>query len=140
MPGFADLEDTTLLPGSAWLRVRFIHAFDEVYGREQTKAFIEQEAQSNRIAGRSPGFEDHPKIYIGLLSLRGQTEAAIDVALNEILNKSRWSMMGSREFFSEPHLTEVVADPRVAEALDRWAAEEAKARKDALEYLAERSP
>jgi TolB-like protein/tetratricopeptide (TPR) repeat protein len=140
MPGFADLEDTTLYQGASWLRFRFIHAFDEVYGREQTKALIERDAQHRRITGRSPGFENDPKLYIGILSLRGQTEEAINVALNEILSKSRWSMPGWREFFSEPHLAEVVADPRVAEALDRWAAEEAKARKDALEYLAERSP
>ena len=92
MPGYADLGETSLYQGASWLRMRFIHAFDEVYGREQADAFIGQTAQRRRVEGRSPGFEDQPKLYIQLLSLGGRTEEAIDVALNDILSKPRINM------------------------------------------------
>jgi hypothetical protein len=140
MPGFADLEEMSMYQGASWLRMRFIHAFDKVYGREQANAYVERTTQHRRTGPESSGFEDNPKIYIEVLSLQGRTEEAIDVALNDILSKSRWTMPDWQEFFSEPSLADVVADPRVTEALDRWASEEAKARENVLKYLAERSP
>jgi tetratricopeptide (TPR) repeat protein len=139
MPGFADLDDTPSYQGASWLRTRFIHAFDEIYGREVTNAYVERTTKRRQSGPGSSGFEGNPKIYIEVLTLQGRTEEAIDVALTEILSKSRWTMPDRQEFFSEPQLADVVADPRVAEALERWDAEEAKAREDVLEYLAKRN-
>jgi TolB-like protein/Tfp pilus assembly protein PilF len=77
-----------------------------------------------------------PLLRMELLALRGETEAAIAVALDEILSQPAIAFDDIDRNFALGFMVDVAADPRIQEALERWRAEKAQAAKDVREYLA----
>jgi TolB-like protein/Flp pilus assembly protein TadD len=85
------------------------------------------------------GFEpaDNPMINANMLAMRGEIAKAVDVALERIFTQSVAVNLNWREIFSQPHLAEVVADPRIQAAMRRWEEEEAELRNSVRSYLAD---
>lgn len=63
---------------------------------------------------------DFPASYMEILALRGETEAAIDFALAEVVDKTITDTIWYRELFDAPHLAAVVADPRIQARFRQW--------------------
>lgn len=75
--------------------------------------------------------------HVGILTLRGEIEAAIEVALDELFSQPVALYPNWRESLSLPQYANVVADPRVQEAMRRWEAEEADLRASVETYFAD---
>ncbi len=80
---------------------------------------------------------ENPNTHLGILVVRGETDAAIDVALEEVLSESVTSNLNWRESFAQPQFADIVNDPRVREALQRWDEEEAALRGSVQSYFAD---
>ena len=75
--------------------------------------------------------------HVGILTLRGDIDAAIEVALDELFTQSVALYPNWRELLSQPQYAEIVADPRVQEAMRRWETEEADLRASVETYFAD---
>ena len=78
-----------------------------------------------------------PVTHVGILTLRGDVEKAVEVALRDYFSRPVALTPNWREMLSQPHYAEVVADPRVQEAMRRWEAEETELRASVDSYFAD---
>ncbi len=78
-----------------------------------------------------------PGTHLNVLAIRGETDAAIEVALERIFSRSVATQMGWRETFSQAQYAGIVADPRVQAALQRWEDEEDEIREQVRAYFAD---
>ncbi len=78
----------------------------------------------------------NPETDFGIHAVRGETDAAIDVALERLFPRSVANHLDWRETFAQPHYAGIVADARVAAALRRWDEEEAALRESVRAYFA----
>jgi adenylate cyclase len=78
-----------------------------------------------------------PHAQIDVLLLQGDLEGAIDAALTNLFSHSVLEHLNIKDYFVTPLYADFVADPRIAEALERWDDELAQAREDVRQYLAE---
>lgn len=81
--------------------------------------------------------KDVPASHLGILTLRGDIDGAIKVALEEYFTQSVATTPNWRDMLLQPHYAEVVADPRVQEAMRRWEEEEAALRGSVQTYFAD---
>ena len=88
-------------------------------------------------AARALGFEptDDPMTHMRILAVRGEIQAAIGVALDEVFTRSVATSLGWKEAFAQPLYAEIVADPRVQVAMQEWEREEAAIRGNVSAYL-----
>ena len=73
---------------------------------------------------------------MGALVLRGETEAAIDVALTEIFSKPAIVYIDVDRNFGLQFMADVTSDPRIQAALAHWTEDKARAAADVAAYLA----
>jgi len=125
-PGIFDIE-ATLVP----MKYRLAQgvAFDAWYvslPREEVLRRLDVLLQ----IGASLGFDltETPNTYVNVLAMRGEIEKAIEVALEDIFSQSVASNLGWQETFAQAQFAEVVADPRIQTAMQRWEDEEAALR------------
>jgi len=78
-----------------------------------------------------------PATQLSILTLRGEFEEAIRVALEEFFSQSVALNPNWRDMLMQPQYAEVVADPRVQEAMRRWETEEAELRASVESYFAD---
>ncbi len=78
---------------------------------------------------------DKPETYFQVLALRGESEAAIELAVNEILADSALQHPGWRRTLELESYAEIVADERIQAGLRRWEEEEACVRERVRNYL-----
>jgi len=71
-----------------------------------------------------------------ILALRGDTQAAIEVALTEIFSKPAILRIKADRAFGLQFMVEVAADPRIQQALARWREEKEKVAEEVRDYLA----
>ena len=80
-----------------------------------------------------------PTVQLEVHALRGETDQAIEVAINDVLSRTVTTDLGWLDRFATAQYREIVANPRVAAALERWKADYDSAREAARRYLAELS-
>ena len=73
--------------------------------------------------------------HVGILTLRGDIAAAIEVALDELFTQPSALYPNWREVLSQPQYASIVADPRIQAVLRRWEAEEADLRASIQTYF-----
>ncbi|MBT8092769.1 MAG: hypothetical protein KJN77_07015, partial [Gammaproteobacteria bacterium] len=66
--------------------------------------------------------------YVNVLAMRGETDEAIDVALERIFTRPVAKNLGWQEMFATRQFVEFVADPRIQVAMQRWEDEESRLR------------
>jgi TolB-like protein/cytochrome c-type biogenesis protein CcmH/NrfG len=74
----------------------------------------------------SQGFDpaENPDAHVSILAIRGQTDEAIEVALEEIFSESVALHLDWRADWMQPQFADIIADPRVQDAMLRWEEEE----------------
>ncbi|MBT8100997.1 MAG: tetratricopeptide repeat protein [Gammaproteobacteria bacterium] len=90
---------------------------------------------------RSFGFDptENPHARVGELVLRGETDAAVEVAVNDLFPQSVAVNLAWQRNFSQAQYAEFVARPAVQEALHRWQVEEEGIRQQVRTYLSDLS-
>jgi len=81
--------------------------------------------------------ESQPTAHMGLLALRGEVKEAIRVGLSDVFIGSVAERLNWRETFSQSYFADVVEDPDVQAALQRWEEEEEALRGKVQTYLAD---
>jgi TolB-like protein/cytochrome c-type biogenesis protein CcmH/NrfG len=136
-PGVFDTGAESLPPK---YRAAQIAAFDAWYvalPRDEMLARLGDIIDSARDFGFDP--MDDPFARLDIHALRGETEQGVNVALNDVLSRAVTADLRWRERFSGVQYRDIVAEPRVTEALERWQAEYEEAREAVRAYLAELS-
>jgi len=67
---------------------------------------------------------ENPNTHVSILALRGQTDEAIEIALEEVFTESVATHLNWREAWQQPQYADIVQDPRIQEAMLRWEEEE----------------
>lgn len=153
----AAVRNGTVEEESAWIAERAPGIFDieaplvpQKYRKAQGVAFdawyvsLPREEVLRRLnilldIGASQGFklEENPRTHFSVLTLRGEIQEAIDIALKKVFSKSVATNLGWRDTYSQAQYAEIVADPRVQAALQRWEDEEAALRGQVQAYFAD---
>ncbi|MGI9202842.1 MAG: tetratricopeptide repeat protein [Woeseiaceae bacterium] len=117
-------------------RTAQLAAFDAWYvalPREEMLSRLETLGNIALTFGFDP--KNVPPVYLGILALRGEVEEAIDVALNDVFSKSVAINLGWQETYAQPQYADIVAEPRVQEAMRRWQSEEDALREQIKAFL-----
>jgi len=134
-PGIFDV-DSTIVP-QKYRNIQGI-AFDgwvQILPHEEVLRRLDVLLAYANSLGQDP--TDKPSNHVGILTLRGEIEEAIEVALKDLFSQSVALNPYWRDMLLQPHYAEVVADPRVKEAMRRWEAEEAELRASVESYFAD---
>jgi TolB-like protein/Tfp pilus assembly protein PilF len=103
--------------------------------REELLSRLDRLLEVAAVLGFEP--EQDPMTHANILAMRGEIAAAVDVALERVFTQSVAVNLNWREDFSQPHLADVVDDPRVQAAMQRWEEEEEALRNSVQSYLAD---
>jgi len=79
---------------------------------------------------------DAPVTYLTVLAMRGDVDAAVEFALENVVSLPITDAIWWREVFDEPFMMEVAADPRVQAGLKQWDEDIVTARAELREFLA----
>ena len=82
---------------------------------------------------------DDPDTKLGVQALRGETEEAIETALELVLSQPVTTNLRWRETLSQSQYADIIADERVRNALQRWEEEYSAIRQRVRTYLADLS-
>jgi TolB-like protein len=134
-PGLLDIEAASV-PGK--YRDAQFSAFDAWYTTLPREELL-QRLDRLREVGRSYGADpmDNPGIQFGVFALLGDTEAAIEVALEKIVDDTVLVHPGWRQILTLAQYKDIVADSRIQVAMQRWETEEAAVREQIRVYLAD---
>lgn len=80
---------------------------------------------------------EDPYAQMSVLAMRGEIQAAVQVALDDIFTRPVALNLDWRNVFTQARFEEVVADARVQAALERWEEDEAALRSEVRSYLAD---
>jgi TolB-like protein/Flp pilus assembly protein TadD len=132
-PGFSDYAQA-VSPELYVLRIRALSAFFQLEPPEQVQQRLDQlDYVLNELSVDGGG----PVLRAHILALRGDTQAAIDVALTEIFTEPAISHVGNLDrIFELGFMADVAADPRIREALRVCGEEKARAAEEVRNYLA----
>ena len=115
-------------------------AFDAWYvslPRDEMLRRLETLLQFGASIGYEP--EKDPRTHLKVLALRGESTAAIDVALQRVLNQSVATHLSWRDDFAQAQYGKIVADSRVQQAMQRWADSESELRESVRAFFADLS-
>ena len=89
--------------------------------------------------GASFGFDvaDNPNTHFSVLALRGETQQAIEIALERVFTRPVSTNPHWREMLAQAQYEPIVADPRVKDAMQRWEEEEAALRGSVEAYFSD---
>lgn len=136
-PGLFDTDAETLPPK---YRAAQMAAFDAWYialPRDEMLKRLADIIESAREFGFDP--MDDPLARLSIHALRGETEQGVKVALNDVLPMAITTDLRWRERLDAAQFRDILAEPRVAEALERWRAQYEEAREAVRAYMAELS-
>ena len=131
-PGFADFAQ----PVSFELTMLRLHALIAFFHTESFDALRQRLAHLDYVQSELMIDGGGPVWRTKTLALRGETQAAIDVALTEIFSKPAIRYVDIDRTFDLQFMAEVAADPRIQQALARWQDEKEDTTEEVRDYLA----
>jgi TolB-like protein len=134
-PGILDFEASS---ASAKHRGAQFSAFDVWYttlSSDELNRRLDYFASIAAAYGFDPS--QNPRIMVGIHALRSNSEAAIELALENFLDDSVLQFPGWRETIALAQYEGIVADPRIQAMLRSWEEEEAAIRDSVRAYLAD---
>jgi len=134
-PGIFDVDATVLTPKYRNVQGVAFDGWAQTLSHEEILRRLDVLLAYAESQGTNP--TDIPAVHVGILTLRGEIEEAVEVALTEFFSQSVALNPGWRDMLLQPHYVDVVADPRVQEAMRRWEAEEAELRASVESYFAD---
>lgn len=134
-PGIFDIEAETT-PGK-YRGAQFV-AFDAWYTTLPSEELNRRLAVFGQIAA-AYGFDpqDNPQVMFSVMALQGNSEVAIEVALENFADDSVLRYPGWRRALAQAQYKDVVADPQIQAVLQIWEEEEAAVRERVRNYLAD---
>jgi len=134
-PGILDIEADS--PPSKYRTAQY-YAFDAWYVTLPSDELNRRLDYFSEFAA-SYGFdpEDNPRIMFSVMALQGDTEAAVDLALENFIDDSVLRFVGWRRTLAQAQYRDVVADPRIQAVLRTWEQEEADIRERVRNYMAD---
>jgi TolB-like protein/Flp pilus assembly protein TadD len=81
--------------------------------------------------------KNDPATHLGILTLRGDIDAAINLALEEYFTQSVAMRPNWRDMLMQPQYSEITSDPRIVAEMQRWEEEEAALRGSVQTYFAD---
>ena len=83
------------------------------------------------------GFDpmDNPEMAANVYAMRGEIEAAVEQFLELLSTQSVAANLNWRQTATLPQFIDVMNDPRVLEAIQRWEVEEERLREDVVRFL-----
>ena len=82
---------------------------------------------------------ENPEIEFELLALRGDAEAATEIALEHIFTEPVALNLGWEERFKQAQYAEIIEDPRIQAAMEKWQKDEDALREQIRRYMADRN-
>ena len=134
-PGIFDVDSTVVPQKFRGVRGTAFDGWVQILPREEVLRRLDVLLAYANSFGQDP--TDKPATHVSILTLRGEIEEAIEVALKDLFSQSVALNPYWRDMLLQPHYAEVVADPRVQEAMRRWEAEEAELRASVESYFAD---
>ena len=134
-PGIFDVDSTVVPKKFRGVRGTAFDGWVQILPREEVLRRLDVLLAYASSFGQDP--TDKPATHVSILTLRGEIEEAIEVALKDLFSQSVALNPYWRDMLLQPHYAEVVADPRVQEAMRRWEAEEAELRASVESYFAD---
>ena len=80
---------------------------------------------------------ENPNTHVRVLAIRGKTDEAIEIALEEVFSQSVATNLTWRDAWMQPQYADIMTDPRVQEAILRWDEEEAALRGSVQSWFAD---
>ncbi len=120
-----------------WAQIASSDAWYASLPREEAQARMDALLASATEFGLDPLEDD--KTRFAVQAYRGQTDAAIETGLNDVFTKSVTDAFNWRQEYAQAQYSDVVADPRIQEALARWEEEWNAMRASVRRYLADLS-
>lgn len=133
MPGALDVDAEHVPQKSRLLQGIALSAWFAALPREEMLRRLDVLIKGGSELGIDP--EQNPDTWIAILALRGEIDTAIDVALERVFSQSVATRLGWRDVFAQPQYAEIVADPRIQDAMRRWEAEESRLRNSVQAYF-----
>jgi TolB-like protein/Tfp pilus assembly protein PilF len=81
--------------------------------------------------------QENPQVMFVMATLRGDSEGAIKLLLDEFADDTPLRYPGWQELLQQPQYADVVADPRVQVVMQSWEEEEARVRDQVRAFLAD---
>ena len=134
-PGIFDVDATVIQQKYRNIQGAAFDGWVEILLQEEVLRRLDVLLAYAASAGVEP--KDKPATHLGILVLRGETQAAIKVALEEYFTQTVALNPDWRDMLLLPRYAEIVADPRVQEAMRRWEDEEAALRASVESYFAD---
>jgi hypothetical protein len=134
-PGIFDVDATVIQQKYRNIQGAAFDGWVEILPQEEVLRRLDVLLAYAASAGVEP--KDKPATHLGILVLRGETQAAIKVALEEYFTQTVALNPDWRDMLLLPRYAEIVADPRVQEAMRRWEDEEAALRASVESYFAD---
>lgn len=134
-PGLLDVDAAQASP--KYRRVQQI-AFDAWFAtlpKEEVLRRLDRVIRNSDAAGLDPAQD--PFMAVGILAMRGEVKAAVDVALKRLFSQSVAANLGWQRKLAESEYAEVVDDPQIQAAMQRWQDEETALRGRVQDYLAD---
>ena len=135
VPGILDFEAE-----SAPFKHRAVQfsAFDAWYvNLTQDELFRRIDYMQDLAVSAGLNLAENPVIEFHALALRGEVDKATEIALANIFNESVATNLGWEETFKQAQYAEIIEDPRIQAAMQRWQDEEAALREQVRIFLAD---
>jgi TolB-like protein/tetratricopeptide (TPR) repeat protein len=115
------------------VRLLALVALSRVESQEQIQQRIEQ---LDSIRSKNMVDSGNPRTRLRILAITGDIEAAVQAALEEFSSVPAIAIIDFDLFLEQPFLADVVADPRVQDALKLYQEEKSEAAREVAAYLA----
>lgn len=135
-PGFNDPTSNEISLKARFAQGGAFAAWDAAFGREKASQMADDYLRIQEESGWLNS--SFPGIKLEVLALRGETDSAIEFGLSDVFSKAMTDTIWYREIFDAPHLSEVVADPRVQARLRQWDEDVIRTRAEVKAFLDER--
>lgn len=134
-PGILDLEGESVPLKYRSVQLAAFDAWYKVLPQEELDRRIDYVFEIAASFGIDPN--ESPYVEFGVLALRGESERATDVALERIFTQPVTKNLGWEETFKQAQYAEVVEDPRVQSAMQKWQHDEDELREKVRAWLAD---
>jgi len=137
VPGFNDPTSNRLSFKVRNAQSAAFGAWDAVFGRETASQMADDFWRIMQAGGHVD--EDWPDAVMEIKALKGETESAIEFGLANVFNRQATETIFYWEIYDAPHLSEVVADPRIQARLQQWEEDAVRTRAEIKSFFDERS-
>ena len=134
-PGIFDVDAASAPPKYRHVQQIAFDAWVATLPRDEVLRRLDRVIRNSEIAGMDPARD--PFAAVAILAMRGEVKQAVDVALNRLFSQSVAVNLGWQRKLAESEYAQVVEDPRIQAAMQRWQDEETKLRGEVRAYLAD---